>query len=274
MCDAREVSVSGYYAWAPRPARPAEQRRQERVAAIREVHAEVRERYARPRVTAALNARGQACSENAVARLLTAHHIRARTPRRVVRATDPGHAHPVADNRLGRDFPPACPNAAWSADSTAVPTREGWVCLAVVEDLFRRLVVGWGMAAAMGSRLVVGALGLALARRRPGVGRLAHAGRGGRYASEHDQRVLTGAGVVCRMSGVGQCWANAPVESVFGRRTCEVGIAPGTRFATREGAPAVIFEDLDVVDNRVRRHSSLGFASPEEFERADHQTHR
>lgn len=203
MCDALEVSVSGYYAWASRPASAAEQRRQELVSAIREVHAEVRERYGSPRMTAELNARGQAGSENTVAKLMTAHEIRARTPRRFVRTTDAGHARPVADNRLDRDFTPACPNAAWSADITYVPTREGWVYLAVVEDLFSRMIVGWSMAATMESRLVVDALELALARRRPGVGLLAHSDRGSQYASEHYQRVLTGAGIACSMSGVG-----------------------------------------------------------------------
>nr|WP_238389516.1 IS3 family transposase [Urbifossiella limnaea] len=274
MCDALEVSASGYYAWASRADSAAEQRRRELVAAIREVHAEVRERYGSPRMTAELNARGQACSENAVAKLMTAHEIRARTPRRFVRTTDSGHAHPVADNRLDRDFTPARPNAAWSADITYVPTREGWVYLAVVEDLFSRMIVGWSMAATMESRLVVDALELALARRRPGVGLLAHSDRGSQYASEHYQRVLTGAGIVCSMSGVGQCWDNAPVESFFGRLKCEVGIAPGTMFATREDAQAVILEYLEVFYNRVRRHSSLGSVSPEEFERTYHQTHR
>lgn len=274
MCDALEVSVSGYYAWASRPGSAAERRRQDLVAAIREVHAEVRERYGRPRMTAERNARGRACSENTVARLRTAHDIRARTPRRFVRATDSGHAHTVAGNRLDRDFTPARPNAAWSADLTYVPTREGWVDLAVVEDRFRRMIVGWSMAATMESRLVVDAPERALARRRPGVGLLAHSDRGSQYASEHYQRALTGAGIVCRMSGVGQCGDNAPVERFFGRLRCEVGIAPGAMFATREEAQAVIFEYLEVFDHRVRRHSSLGFVSPEEFERAYHQTHR
>jgi transposase InsO family protein len=170
MCDALEVSVSGYYAWASRPDSAAEQRRQELVAAIREVHAEVRERYGSPRMTAELNTRGQACSENTVAKLMTSHEIRARTPRRFVRTTDSGHARPVADNRLDRDFAPARPNAAWSADITYVPTREGWVYLAVVEDLFSRMIVGWSMAATMESRLVVDALELRWPAAGPGSG--------------------------------------------------------------------------------------------------------
>lgn len=274
MCEAPEVSVRGYYAWASRTDGAAEQRRRERVAAIREVHAEVGERYGRPRMTAELNARGHARPENTVARLMTAHDIRARTPRRFVRATDSGHTPPVAENRLDREFAPARPNAAWSADITYVPTREGWVYLAVAGDPYSRVIVGWGMAATMGSRLVVGALELALARRRPGVGRLAHSDRGSRYASAHYQRVLAGAGIGCSRSGVGQCWENAPGESFFGRPKCEVGIAPGTMFVTRGEAQAVIVEYREVFDNRVRRHSSLGLVSPEEFERTYHQTHR
>jgi transposase InsO family protein len=274
MCEALEVSASGYYAWASRPGSAAEQRRRELVTAIAEVHAEVKQRYGSPRMAAELKARGRTCSENTVARLMKAHGIRARTPKRFVRTTDSDHARPVADNLLDRDFSPARPNAAWSADITYVPTREGWVYLAVVEDLFSRMIVGWSMAATMESRLVVDALELALARRRPEVGLVAHSDRGSQYASDHYQRVLAGAGIACSMSGVGQCWDNAPVESFFGRLKCEIGITPGTMFATREEAQAVIFEYLEVFYNRVRRHSALGFVSPEEFERTYNQTHR
>jgi putative transposase len=142
----------------------------------------------------------------------------------------------------------------------------------VVEDLFSRMIVGWSMDDVMESRLVVDALEMALARRRPGVGLLAHSDRGSQYASEHYQRVLVAGGIVCSMSGVGQCWDNAPVESFFGRLKCEV--APGEVFATREQARAELFEYLEVFYNRVRLHSSLGFLSPVEFERAYNQTHR
>jgi putative transposase len=272
MCEALEVSASGYYAWASRPDSPTDQWRRELVGAIEEVHAEVKQRYGSPRMTAELKARGHACSENTVARLMSARGIRARAPRRFVRTTDSNHRLPVAPNVLDRCFDPEGPNESWCADITYIPTHEGWLYLAVVEDLFSRMVVGWSMAESMESRLVVDALEMALVRRRPRVGLLAHSDRGSQYASDHYQRVLASEGIVCSMSGVGQCWDNAPVESFFGRLKCE--LAPDEVFATRGQARAVLFEYLEVFYNRVRRHSSLGFLSPAEFERTHNPTRR
>jgi transposase InsO family protein len=271
MCEALEVSASGYYAWAARTDSPTEQWRQERVRVIAQVHAEVKHRYGSPRMTAELNARGYECSENTVAQLMREHGIRAKAPRRFVRTTDSNHRLPVADNLLGRDFAPEGPNASWCADITYIPTHEGWLYLAVVEDLFSRMIVGWSMNASMESRLVVDALEMAIQHRRPEAGLLAHSDRGSQYASDHYQRVLAAEGIVCSMSEVGQCWDNAPVESFFGRLKCELGTEV---FATRDQARAVLFEYLEVFYNRVRRHSSLGFLSPVEFERTYNQNHR
>jgi transposase InsO family protein len=272
MCAALEVSAAGYYAWASRPDSPTAAWRRELVGVIKEVHAAVKGRYGSPRMTPELKARGHDCSENTVARLMREHGIKAKAPRRFVRTTDSNHRLPVAENLLGRDFDPSGPNESWSADITCIPTREGWLYLAVVEDLFSRMVVGWSMAETMESRLVVDALEMALSRRRPGAGLLAHSDRGSQYASDHYQRALAAEGIVCSMSEVGQCWDNAPVESFFGRLKCEV--APGETFVTRDQARAELFEYLEVFYNRVRRHSSLGFVSPAEFERMYHQTHR
>lgn len=270
-CDALEVSASGYYAWAARGDSATEGWRQELVAAMRQIHAEVKQRYGSPRMAAELNARGYECSENTVAKLMTAHGIQARTPRRFVRTTDSGHQLPVAPNLLARDFLPSGPNESWGADITYIPTREGWLYLAVVEDLFSRMVVGWAMAEAMESRLVVDAVEMAIARRRPGAGLLAHSDRGSQYASDHYQRVLAAEGLVCSMSEVGQCWDNAPVESFFGRLKGELEVEV---FDTRDQARTVLFEYLEVFHNRVRLHSSLGYVSPAEFERRHNQTHR
>ncbi len=265
------MSASGYHAWAARADSPTEQWRHELVAAMRAIHDEVKGRYGSPRMTAELRARGHECSENAVAKLMSAHGIRARAPRRFVRTTDSTHDSPVAPNLLARDFEPSGPNESWGANIAYLPTREGWLYLAVVEDLFSRMVVGWSMAATMESRLVVDALEMAIARRRPEAGLLAHSDRGRQYASDHYQRVLAGAGIVCSMSEVGQCWDNAPVESLFGRLKCELGV---DLFESRDQARAMVFEYLEVFYNRVRRHSSLGYVAPAEFERAHHQTHR
>ena len=274
MCEALEVSASGYYAWADRPDGPAQLRRQKLVGAIEEIHAEVKQRYGSPRMTAELNARGHECSENTVAELMREHGIRAKSPRRFVRTTDSNHRLPVAANILDRNFEPEGPNQVWCADITYIPTHEGWLYLAVVEDLFSRRIVGWSMDETMESRLVVDALEMAVARRLKGSSSLdliAHSDRGSQYASEHYQRVLTEEGIECSMSGVGQCWDNAPMESFFGRLKCE--LAPGEMFATRDQARSELFEYLEVFYNRVRLHSSLGFVSPDEFERTYSQNH-
>jgi transposase InsO family protein len=271
MCGALEVSESGYHAWAARPAAAAGRRRDGLVAAIRQVHAEVKGRYGSPRMTAELNARGHPCTENTVAKLMRAHGIRARAGRRFVRTTDSRHSLPVAGNILGRDFDPPGPNAAWGADITYIPTADGWLYLAVVEDLFSRMIVGWSMGETMTSRLVVDALDMALRRRAPGEGLLAHSDRGSQYASDHYQRLLGKHGIACSMSGVAQCWDNAPVESFFASLKKE--LVHHEKYTTREEARASIFEYVETFYNRARRHSSLGFRSPAEFERAHNPDH-
>ena len=271
MCEALDVSESGYYAWAARSPSAAQLRRDELVAAIRQVHADVKARYGSPRMTVELNARGHECTENTVATLMNAHGIRAKSSRRVVRTTDSRHALPVAANRLDRAFDPDAPNVVWCADLTYVPTGEGWLYLAVVEDLFSRRIVGWSMDQTMTSRLVVDALDMAIQGRVPGENLMAHSDRGSQYASEHYQGLLGRHGIACSMSGVAQCWDNAPVESFFGRLKGE--LVDHERYTSREQAKASIFEYIEAFYNRVRRHSSLGYVSPDEYERTYNQNH-
>jgi putative transposase len=270
-CDALEVSESGYHAWAARPASAAQLRRESLVAAIEEIHAEVKGRYGSPRMAAELNARGHDCAENTVAKLMRENGIRAKAPRRSVRTTDSRHGLPVAENLLDRRFDPEGPNRAWSADITYVPTADGWLYLAVVEDLFSRMIVGWSMGATMTSRLAVDALEMAVRRRLPGAGLLAHSDRGGQYASEHYQLLLGKHGITCSMSRVAQCWDNAPVESFFASLKRE--LVHDESYTSREQAKASIFEYVEAFYNRVRRHSSLGFLPPEEFERSHNPHH-
>jgi putative transposase len=265
MCEALEVSQSGYYAWIGRSPSPAAQRRKELVAAIQGIHAEVKRRYGSPRMTVELKARGYACSENLVAKLMKTQGIRAKTTRRFQRTTDSRHDLPVAENLLDRQFNPNSPNTAWSADISYIPTMDGWLYLAVVEDLFSRRIVGWAMNATMTSRLVVDALEMAIGQRLPGKGLMAHSDRGSQYASEHYQRLLSRHGINCSMSRVAQCWDNAPVESFFA--TLKRELIHSDRYMTREQARTSIFEYIEVFYNRIRRHSSLDYLSPVEFER-------
>ena len=272
MCRTLGVSRSGYYARRKRPPSAAAARRAELAARIGEVHAEAKGRYGSPRVHAELNARGFACCVNTVAKVMRAAGIRAKAWRRAVRTTDSRHHLPVAPNVLGRDFVAAGPDEKWCADFTYVPTLEGWLFLAIVVDLFSRRIVGWAMSATMTSRLVVDALGMAVSRRGPAAGVLAHSDRGSQYASDHYQRVLGAAGMTCSMSGVGQCWDNAVAESTFGQIKRE--LVHHETYATRDEARASIFEYIEVFYNRVRRHSTLGYISPDEYERTHKPNHR
>lgn len=191
--------------------------------------------------------------------------------RRFVRAADSRHALPVADNLLDRQFDPDRPNTAWSADITHIPTADGWLYLAVVEDLFSRRIVGWSMDATMTSRLAVDAPDMAARRRVPESGLLLHSDRGGPYASEHHQLLLGKHGLACSMSRVAQCWDNAPVESFFASLKRE--LVHHERYTSRAEAKASIFECVETFYNRVRRHSSLAYLSPKEFERSHNPKH-
>ena len=272
VCRVLGVSRSGFYAWRKRPPSAGEHRREELTERVRAIHRQVKGRYGSPRMHAELVARGEACCVNSVAKLMKRAGISAAVKRRFVRTTDSNHSLPVADNVLDRQFDPTEPNATWVADVTYIPTREGWVYLAAVQDLFSRRVVGWSMDATMTSRLVADALAMAVSSRRPGEGVLAHSDRGSQYASEHYQRVLAGEGIVCSMSRKGNCWDNAPMESFFASLKKE--LVHRQEYATREQAKASIFEYIEVFYNRVRRHSSLGYVAPAEYERTHNRPHR
>ncbi len=229
LCETLEVSPAGYYAWRERPVSAQQQRRDTLLVEIRAVHAEVKARYGSPRIHAELVARGQDCCVNTVAKLMRENDIAAKTARKFRCTTDSNHDLPVAENLLDRQFDPEGANKVWVADITYVPTREGWLYLAVVEDLYSRRVVGWSMADDMESRLVVDALALAVERRLPGEGLLAHSDRGSQYASDHYQRLLARHSITCSMSRKADCWDNAPMESFF----ASLNTAPTTTASRR-----------------------------------------
>jgi putative transposase len=266
MCQSFSVSTSGFYAWLSRPQSEQEQRRQTILAQVRAIHTEVKRRYGSPRIYEELLDRGVACSLNTVAKLMHDNDIRAKTARKFRNTMDSNHKRPVADNVLDRQFNPSKPNEVWLGDITYIWTREGWLYLAAVEDLFSRMVVGWSMADHMESRLVVDALGMAVSRRLPEEGLLAHSDRGSQYASEHYQTLLLKHGIDCSMSGKGQCWDNAPMESFFG--TLKKELVYDEDYHTREQARSSIFDYIEVFYNLKRRHSALGYLSPVAFEKA------
>jgi putative transposase len=267
LCETLEVSPAGYYAWRQRPRSAREQRRDALLVEVRALRAAAQARYGSPRIHAELVARGHDCCVNTVAKLMREGGIAAKTARRFRgTTTDSDHDLPVAENLLDRQSDPAAPNEAWVADITYVPTREGWLYLAAVEDLYSRRVAGWAMAEHMESRLVVDALAMAVQRRLPDEGLLAHSDRGSQYASEHYQRLLAQHGITCSMSRRADCWDNAPMESFFASLKEE--LVHGADFATRAEARAALFEYIEVFYNGQRRHSSLGYVSPAEYEQA------
>jgi transposase InsO family protein len=244
-----------------------QQRRDTLLVEIRAIHAQFKARYGSPRIHAELVARGQDCCVNTVAKLMREAGIAAKTARKHrCRTTDSDHDLPVADNLLDRQFDPAAANESWVADITYIPTREGWLYLAAVEDLYSRRVVGWAMDEHMESRLVVDALAMAVQRRLPDEGLLAHSDRGSQYASEHYQHLLARHGIRCSMSRRADCWDNAPMESFFASLKKE--LVHDADFATRSEARAAIFEYIEVFYNNQRRHSSLGYVSPAEYEQS------
>ena len=266
MCRVLAVSPGGYYGWRGRPKSERLRRHEALAVAIKAVHVEVKARYGSPRIHAELVARGQACGVKTVARVMREHGIAAKTKRKFRCTTDSNHDRPVAENVLDRRFEPVAADRAWTADITYIATAEGWLYLAVVEDLYLRRIVGWSMGPRIDSRLVVDALEMALAGRSPGEGLVAHSDRGSQYASDHYQRLLSDLGTVCSMSRRANCWDNAPMESFFASLKKE--LTRSEIFATREEARSSLFEYIEVFYNRIRRHSSLGYKSPAEYERA------
>ena len=266
MCRVLRVSPGGYYDWRGRPRSSGAARRDALVVAIEAAHGEVKARYGSPRIHAELVARGTPCCVNTVAKLMRGEGIAAKTRRKSRCTTDSNHDRPVAENIVGRRFEPTAADRTWTAGITYIPTREGWLYLAAVEDLYPREIVGWSMGSRIDSRPVVGALEMAVSRRLPGEGLVAHSDRGSQYASEHYRGALAGHGITCSMSRRGNCWDNAPMESFFASLKKE--LTHGEDYATREEARASIFEYIEVFYNRVRRHSALGYMSPAEYERA------
>jgi len=267
MCRVLLVSRSGYYGWRKRPPSRRQQRHKALVAKIRIAHQENRQLYGSPRVHRALLIDGESVSRNTVAKLMREANIRAKRRRRFVpRTTDSTHQQPVARNILDRDFTVSEPNRKWAVDITYVPTDQGWLYLAAVLDLYSRKIVGWSMADHMESQLVIDALQMALHHRRPGEGLLHHSDRGVQYASDDYQHLLARHEITASMSGRGDCYDNAMMESFWA--TLKSELIHLQRFATRSEARSSIFEYIEVFYNRKRLHSSLGYVSPEVFEAA------
>lgn len=264
MCRLLEVTRGGFYSWRRRPASVREQENRRLIVAIRAILASRRHVYGSPRIHAELRAQGWCCGRNRVARLMRQYGIRARGRRRFRVTTQSDHQEPVAPNLLQRQFKAARANRTWVADISYIWTREGWLYLAVLMDLFSRMIVGWALRERLTAALAIEALEMGLDRRQPPDNLLHHSDRGSQYASEAYQKLLKSRGIRPSMSRSGDCWDNAAMESLFG--TIKGELIHQADYATRREARAEVFEYIEVFYNRQRRHSSLGYVSPAEFE--------
>ena len=263
LCRTLDVSVSGYYAWVTRP-ESVRQRTDRRLRAyIRAAHAQSRGTYGSLRVRVDLQTAGVPVGRRRVMRLMRADGLQGRPQRRFRNTTvvDP-RATPAA-NQLNRQFRPPIPNAVWAADITALSTADGWLYLAVLIDLYSRRVVGWAVAASLETRLVLAAWQQAVARRGHAP-HLHHSDRGTQYTSAAYQAALRARGTTCSMSRSGNCYDKAVVESFFRTLKQDLGVAA---WATRRDATVAVTDYIERFYNARRRHSTLGYRSPIQFEK-------
>jgi transposase InsO family protein len=266
VAEALGVSVSGYYDWKDRPASPRAIRREEIAAAVADVFEEHHRIPGSRKIAEELAARDVQACRNTVAELMRERSLRSRAQRsrRFTTTTDSDHAEPIAPNLLDRDFAASEPDRKWVSDITYVPTDRGWAYLATVMDLHSRRIVGWAVGETLATTLVLSALDDALAKRRPKGGLTHHSDRGCQYASAEHRRRLAEAGIECSMSRRGNCWDNACAERFFNAYKNEW--ANHHRYRNAEEVRRSAFAYIEIYYNRRRRHETLGYLSPVEFE--------
>ena len=260
LCRVLSVSTSGFADWKSCDGPTQWLSDDQLLALIRSIHAEVKGSYGSPRMLEELKARGFPASKGRVRRLMQAHGIRARHKRRYKATTNSKHKLPVAENLLAREFKTGSPDQVWTVDITYIPTGEGWLYLAVVMDLYSRMIVGWAMDERMTRELAMDALRMAKFRRKPAPGLLHHSDRGSQYCSDDYQALLAEYGMRCSMSRKGNCWVNAPMESFFNSLKNERVFHE--RYSTRDAARLDLFEYIEGFYNRRRRHSSISYRTP------------
>ena len=263
MCRVLQVSRAGYYAWRRRGPTVRQDANGQLLELLRQLFLKYRKRYGYRRIHAV--AREEIpCGIHRVARLMRQDGLRVQRRRSYRVTTQSKHKLPVAPNILGQDFRAAAPNQIWLSDITYVPTRQGWLYLAVVLDLYARRVVGWGMTSHLGDILTRSALQMALKRRQPGPALLHHSDRGIQYASRSYRNLLTVQGVTISMSRKGNAQDNAPMESFFA--TLKKELIHRLDYQTRNEARTSIFEYIEGFYNPVRIHSALRYHTPIDYE--------
>lgn len=264
MCRNLDVSKAGYYAWRAREQSQRSKHDAELVDHIQKAHIESRRMYGSPRIHVDLRENGVKVSRKRVARLMREHGMKGKKRRHFKVTTLSKHNYPVAPNLLNRRFKTERPNQAWAGDITAISTAEGWLYLAVVIDLYSRRVIGWSMGNKIDAELAINALTMAVATRRPQQSVLVHSDRGSVYACRAYADFLVDNNLNASMSRKGDCWDNAVVESFFA--TLKVELKGKALWKTRQEARTAIFEYIEAWYNRRRRHSTIGYVSPMEFE--------
>lgn len=264
MCEVLEVSKSGYYDWLDRPDSSRSIRNKQLTEKIVYFHKRSRGIYGSPKIHKDLLSNGENCGKNRVARLMKAAGIQSKLARKFVITTDSKRTLKASENLLKQKFSVATANSVWVSDTTFIPTREGWLFLAVMIDLFSRQVIGWAMGNKNDTQLVQDALTMAIWRRGHAKGVIVHSDQGSTYASFKYQYQLKSHQMRCSMSRKGNCLDNAVAESFFGSLKNEVIYHEDYR--TRAQARQSIFEYIEVFYNRQRRHAYLGYMTPVEFE--------
>jgi transposase InsO family protein len=265
MCKVLEVSKSGYYDWLDRAESMRVRRHRYLLTRIRRVHIESRNIYGAPRIHAELVDQGEQVGKNTIASLMRRNSIQSKVHKRFVITTDSRHTKKPAKNVLSGDFRAVRANEKWVSDVTFIPTRKGWLFLAIIMDLYSRRIVGWSMGEKNSTDLIEGALRMAAAQRGDIKGVLLHSDQGAQYASNSYQQHLSNLGIICSMSRKGNCWDNAPMESFFHSLKTEcVGFED---YKSRAEARTSIFSYIELFYNRKRRHSAIGYRSPMVYEK-------
>jgi putative transposase len=268
MCEVLKVSRSGYYAWSTRRPSRRQKANEELLERIRRVHSQSRRLYGSPRIAAELNDDGVRCGKNRVARIMKNHSIRADVKkRRFRRTTDSRHEYTLAANLL---IDHRRTEGVWASDMTYVQTSEGWLYVAAVMNVQSRKIIGLSMSDKISQDLASAALRAAVGRENPVEGLIHHSDRGRQYASYAYQELLGEYGITPSMSRSGNCYDNAYMESFFG--TLKTELVHGERYRSRLEARLSIFEYVEVFYNRQRRHSALGYRSPEQYEKLLNET--
>lgn len=271
LCRILEVSPSGYYAWLGRKPSCRQLQDGQLLSLVTTVHHQSRQTYGSPRITRELKEQNHRCGRHRIARLMRQAGLRGlRRSRFRPRTTDSHHDLPVAPNHLKGMAPPSQPNRVWVSDITYVPTLQGWLYLAIVMDLYSRRIVGWATANHLKTSLVKEALSRALTSRRPAPGLLHHSDRGVQYASAEYRTLLKSWHIIPSMSAQGHCYDNAVAESFFS--TVKIELLDRQQWAAGEKVNPALFDYIECFYNRKRRHSSLNYQSPAQFEKQLHLT--